>query len=60
MITITWHLLVLIILSILTFVKVMTCSKESGPFGSPRDFAMACWLVGNVIVYLIYGGVVWW
>ena len=60
MIEITWHLLVLLLALILGFCYALTRNKESGLFGSPREWAVLLWALVTVIILLIYGGICWW
>lgn len=60
MITITWHLLVLLLLVAFGFVWAITRDKQSGMFGSSRDWAELLWATATVVILLIYGGFFWW
>lgn len=59
MVTVTWHLLLLIVLVVLAFCVAVTRGTK-GYFGSPRAISLVCWGVGSAILFLIYGGFVWW
>lgn len=60
MITITWHLLLLILAALFSFCYAVTRDARRGPAGSMRGFAVTVWAVGVIILTLIYGGFVWW
>lgn len=61
MITITWHLFVLIVLALVSLCIAITRSNKIGPYGiSPRSAMLALWVYGVIVVFLIYGGFVWW
>ena len=60
MITITWHLLTLIILEIAGLIWVITRDGSSGWLGSDRDWAGIAYFIMSVIAISIYGGVFWW
>lgn len=60
MITISWHLLLLIVMAIIGFGFVMTLDNTNRMFGSERGWGLIIFFVLLVIVILIYGGIVWW
>lgn len=60
MITITWHLLTLIILEIAGLIWVATRDGSSGWLGSDRDLAGILYFILSIIVLAIYGGIFWW
>ena len=60
MVTITWHLLVLLLLAVFGFVWAITRDKQSGMFGSPQGWALLLWATAVVVILLIYGGFFWW
>ena len=54
MITITWHLLALILTIIIGLIFAATSNKDY------RDDNVVFWVVLSVVAILIYGGVFWW
>lgn len=60
MITITWHLLLLIILEVVGLIWVITRNGSSGWLGSDREWAGIAYMVISVIVISVYGGIFWW
>lgn len=60
MVTITWHLLTLIILEIAGLIWVITRDGSSRWLGSDRDWAGIAYFIMSVIAISIYGGVFWW
>ena len=59
MITISWHLLMLIViiagLWIITFTR-----DDSEPYFSNRDLWVVMSLIITIILILFYGGIFWW
>ena len=62
MITITWHLFVLLLALLFSFCWALTRDGERGGLlgVSKRDCAVAVWAVVAAIIVLIYGGIAWW
>ena len=61
MITITWHLAVLLTIGVIWLIYVITRSDDSGGyFGSNRDWAWILYVIGNLIIIPTYGGIFWW
>lgn len=60
MITISWHLLLIIILALLGFGYVMTLDNKASILGSTRDWGCFVYWLVLIMVLLIYGGIVWW
>jgi phage-related holin len=60
MITITWQLLILIILEVLGFIWVITRNGNGGFLGSDRDWAGIAYIVLSIVAISIYGGIFWW
>lgn len=60
MITITWHLLLLIIIEIAGLIWVTTRDGSSGWLGSDRYWAGITYFIVSVVAISIYGGVFWW
>lgn len=60
MITISWHLLVLIIAEIIGLVWVITKDDTTGFLGSDRDWAGVLYIILSIVVVSIYGGIYWW
>lgn len=60
MVTISWHLLFVIILALLGFGYVMNLDNRASMLGSKRDWGCFMYFVILIIVFLIYGGIVWW
>lgn len=60
MITITWHLLLLIILEVLGLIWVITRNDSSGWLGSDREWAGIAYVILSVVAISIYGGIFWW
>lgn len=54
MITITWHLLALILTIIIGLIFAATSNKDT------RGDNVAFWMVLSIVAILIYGGVFWW
>lgn len=60
MITISWHLLLLIVIALIGFGYVMTLDDTDRMLGSERSWGCIVYFFLLVIVLLIYGGIVWW
>lgn len=61
MITITWHLLVLILAELFGFAWAITRdAKNRGVAGTARSAAILLWSIASVVTVMIYGGFVWW
>lgn len=60
MITITWHLLLLIILEVVGLIWVITRNGSSGWLGSDREWAGIAYMIISVIIISVYGGIFWW
>lgn len=60
MITITWHLLLLIILEVVGLIWVITRNDSSGWLGSDREWAGIAYVILSVVAISIYGGIFWW
>jgi|GEM_PF-2464464 len=54
-ITLTWHLVIMILISIFIIAALFKGSEDIG------DFFSSCLGLGILIIlWLIYGGIVWW
>jgi hypothetical protein len=53
MITVHWHLIVVIVITIFLVIGMF---KQDGPF----DFSGLFCVIGLIVLWLIYGGIVWW
>lgn len=60
MITISWHLLLLIVIALIGFGYVMTLDDKDSMLGSERYWGCFVYFFLLAIVLLIYGGMVWW
>ena len=60
MVMVYWHTIVLLFLVIAALAWCLRVPNEAGFFGSPRDWALALWVICTVVAVLIYGGFVWW
>lgn len=60
MITISWHLLLLIVIALIGFGYVMTLDDTDRMLGSERSCGCVLYFFLLAIVLLIYGGMVWW
>lgn len=62
MITISWHLILYILLEIIGFVWALCGDDTSGGYISitTRDYRVILWIVLSIILTLIYGGIFWW
>ena len=59
-ITLTWHLMALIIIELIGLLWVATRDSSSGYLGSERDWAGVAYVVLSMIAISIYGGIFWW
>lgn len=53
MITVHWHLIVVIVISIFLIIGMF---QQDGPF----DFSGLFCFIGLIVLWLVYGGIVWW
>lgn len=60
MITISWHLLLLIVIALIGFGYVMSLDDTDKMLGSARGWGLILYFFILIIVFLIYGGIVWW
>lgn len=60
MITISWDLLLFIVIALICFGYVMTLDDKDSMLGSERSWGCVLYFFSLVIVLLIYGGMVWW
>ena len=59
MITISWHLLMFII--IIAGLWIFTFTRDDrGQYGTSRDLWTTISIVLTIILILIYGGIFWW
>ena len=59
MITISWHLLILIVIIVGLWIFTFT-RDDSGQYFSSRDLWVVISLILTIILILIYGGIFWW
>lgn len=52
---ITWHLVMMLIFSVTIIMQMGRGLEEDG-----LDFSFMFWLIILVVVWSIYGGIVWW
>ncbi len=60
MITLTWHLMLYMLVIIIGLVWAIM-GDDDGAYGiSARDCRMILWIILTIIITLIYGGIFWW
>lgn len=60
MITISWHLLLLIIVIVIGFIYVYTLDDNNEFYESDRFLGGFVWLVFAIFLLVLYGGIFWW
>ncbi len=62
MITITWHLILYMLIEIVGFIwAICSDDTEHGYVGlSTRDCRIMLWIILSIIFTTIYGGIFWW
>lgn len=59
-VTISWNIMVYVLVLICTFIFAITRDNFSGWLGSSRDWAIMLWIVFTLLFTAIWGGIFWW